>query len=133
MGEPDSSMAEFNGAAEDFVAASEKVYALRMGAYQLNLRVETLDAEIREREDEVAGSEVVQAAPAQGPHNAETRAARILAILTSDGVYMDKRFQVNELRRDIAQNDSELERARDQRSAARRRMDFVIAITKGGE
>lgn len=129
MEESDSTTVGFSEAVAAFAAVSGRVRALRLEGYQLQTRAEVVDAEIREREREVADSAVVQVAPAEGPHNVEARADRTIEILMSDGEHVARIEEANRLQHAIAMNDAYLEHARDQRMLERRRMDFAIAIT----
>ena len=130
MHEPDSTTAEFLAASADFADASERVYTLRLGAFALRAAVDTVQMSIQEFERRVAGSAVVQG---EGPSSPEFRMARTVEMLAVDPEYLSLMAKVEGLQSDVAQNDAELERWRDHRTLAQRRMDYVIAGRRSDE
>ncbi len=130
MIKPEHTTVNFGAAASEFTDASERVCAVRLGAHQLSVDLEVAETALTNFQHAVTDSVAGQM---RAPYDPSALTERTVEVLMADPQYLALMAKVQEIRTDIAQNNAELERARDQRSLAGRHMDYAVASAAAGE
>ena len=130
MADSDSSTVDFAAAAAKFTKASKRVYTIHVDAHRLADNLESAEVALSTFREQVTSSVAGQM---RAPHEPDALAERVIEVLAADLQYIALMGAVQDVHTGIVKNDADLERARDERVLAMRRMDYVVASLAVGE
>lgn len=127
MADSDSSTADFRAAAAKFTKSSVRVHAIQIGAHRLAGDLNVAEGSLGEFRRAVLDGVEKQLTHSGIEYTAETLEDRLVSVLAGDEQYLALMTKAQDARTNIVKNDADLERARDERALAMRRMDYVVA------